>query len=51
MKIKNLFGGSVVWGFGSNDIKTIPSHFQDISGYRTVNFGESAGHQIKVYFI
>ena len=37
-----FFGGSVVWGFGSNDINTIPSHFQDISGYRTVNFGESA---------
>ena len=31
-----------MWGFGSNDINTIPSHFQNISNFNSKNFGESA---------
>ena len=41
-KIAYFFGGSVVWGFGSNDENTIASHFQNISGFKTFNYGESA---------
>ena len=37
-----FFGGSVVWGVGSNDINTIPSHFQNISRHVSKNLGESA---------
>lgn len=37
-----FFGGSVIWGFGSNDKNTIPSHFQNLSGIKSYNFGESA---------
>ncbi len=41
-KVIFFFGGSVVWGVGSNDENTLPSHFQNISGYKTKNFGENA---------
>ena len=41
-KIAYFFGGSVVWGVGSNDENTIASHFQNISGFKTFNYGESA---------
>ena len=37
-----FFGGSVVWGFGSNDENTIPSHFSSISSITSSNYGESA---------
>ena len=37
-----FFGGSVMWGFGSNDQNTIPSHFEKISKIQSFNFAESA---------
>ena len=37
-----FFGGSVMWGYGSNDKNTIPSHFQNFSDIKSYNFGESA---------
>jgi lysophospholipase L1-like esterase len=37
-----FFGGSVMWGFGSSDKHTIPSYFQNFSGIKSFNFGESA---------
>ena len=52
-KIVYFFGGSVMWGFGSNDENTIPSHFQELSGYKSFNFGESAwtSDQSLIYLI
>jgi lysophospholipase L1-like esterase len=37
-----FFGGSTMWGEGSDDAGTIPSHFAAITGVRSENFGESA---------
>jgi hypothetical protein len=37
-----FFGGSVMWGFGSNDENTIPSNFEKISKIKSFNFAESA---------
>lgn len=37
-----FFGGSVMWGFGSNDENTIPSIFEKRSQMKSFNFGESA---------
>lgn len=36
-----FFGGSTMWGTGSNDANTIPALFQNISGSEAVNFGET----------
>ncbi|MPZ36790.1 MAG: hypothetical protein GEU95_01800 [Rhizobiales bacterium] len=36
-----FFGGSTMWGSGSNDAGTIPSQFAAIAGFRAENFGES----------
>mgnify|MGYP001196656459 FL=1 len=37
-----FFGGSVMWGFGSNDENTIPSNFERVSKIKSFNFAESA---------
>ena len=37
-----FFGGSVMWGFGSNDENTIPSNFERLSKIKSYNFAESA---------
>ena len=37
-----FFGGSVMWGFGSNDENTIPSNFEKLSKIKSFNFAESA---------
>ncbi len=37
-----FFGGSVMWGFGSNDENTIPSNFEKLSRIKSFNFAESA---------
>jgi len=36
-----FFGGSAMWGTGSDQIHTIPSAFQRLAGGRVLNFGES----------
>ena len=36
-----FFGGSTMWGTGSDDANTIPFHFQRVSKFKAVNFGES----------
>jgi lysophospholipase L1-like esterase len=38
-----FFGGSTMWGFGSNDEGTIPSQFAALTGMHSENFGQS-GH-------
>ena len=37
-----FFGGSGMWGYGSNDENTIPSNFERISKIKSYNFAESA---------
>lgn len=37
-----FFGGSTMWGEGSDDAGTIPSHFAALTGIRSENFGETA---------
>ncbi len=51
-----FFGGSTVWGTGSDDLNTIPSLYQKAAGGKVLNFGESGwtAHQslnqlIKLY--
>lgn len=40
-ELKNLFfGGSVTWGYGSDDANTIPSHYSLISNEKSKNLGE-----------
>jgi lysophospholipase L1-like esterase len=41
-KAAYFFGGSTMWGEGSDDAGTIPSHFAALTGTRTENFGETA---------
>jgi hypothetical protein len=36
-----LFGGSTMWGTGSQDDGTIPAHLAKLAGKSTFNFGES----------
>jgi len=36
-----FFGGSTMWGTGSDDARTIPSAYQRIAGGKVMNFGES----------
>lgn len=36
-----MFGGSAMWGSGVTDLETIPSHFANLTGRATTNFGES----------
>lgn len=51
-----FFGGSTMWGRGSNDAGTIPSQFQKYTRIKAINYGEGAwiAHQslnqlIKLY--
>lgn len=37
-----FFGGSTMWGIGTNDAGTIPSQFAALTGLHAENFGESA---------
>jgi hypothetical protein len=37
-----FFGGSTMWGTGTNDAGTIPSAFASITGIHAENFGETA---------
>ena len=37
-----FFGGSTMWGFGSSDSQTIPSHFNSLTNNPVYNFGESS---------
>jgi hypothetical protein len=37
-----FFGGSTMWGTGSNDDSTIPSQFSQLSQFPAENFGETA---------
>ena len=37
-----FFGGSTMWGTGSSDNQTIPSHFNSLTNIPVYNFGESA---------
>ena len=37
-----FFGGSAMWGDGSDDARTIPSQFAAITGVHSENFGEGA---------
>jgi hypothetical protein len=48
-----FFGGSTMWGTGSRDAETIPSHFAAVTGMHAENFGESAyvAHQSLVLLI
>jgi hypothetical protein len=39
-KTAYFFGGSTMWGQGSNDAGTIPSQFAALTGFRAENFGE-----------
>jgi lysophospholipase L1-like esterase len=41
-KTAYFFGGSTMWGAGSNDAGTIPSQFASITGFHTENFGNNA---------
>jgi lysophospholipase L1-like esterase len=41
-KTAYFFGGSTMWGEGSDDAGTIPSHFAALTGMRSDNFGETA---------
>ena len=36
-----FFGGSTMWGTGSDDKNTIPSHFAKLTGENVLNLGES----------
>ena len=36
-----FFGGSPTWGTGVSDEYTIPSMFSQLTGYFTINFGET----------
>ena len=36
-----FFGGSTMWGTGSSDNQTIPSHFNSLTNIPVYNFGES----------
>lgn len=38
----HMFGGSTMWGTGSDDASTIPATLQRVTGRTTFNFGESA---------
>ncbi len=48
-----FFGGSTMWGEGSNDPGTIPSQYAAATGVRSENFGETAytAHQSLVLLI
>lgn len=48
-----FFGGSVMWGFGSNDENTIPSKFSSLSSMSSFNYAESAwtSDQSLAYFM
>ena len=35
-----FFGGSTMWGTGSSDLQTIPSHFHSLTNTPVYNFGE-----------
>lgn len=37
-----FFGGSTMWGTGSSDLQTIPSHFNSITNIPVYNFGETS---------
>lgn len=37
-----FFGGSTMWGTGSDDNNTIPSHFASLTGENVLNLGESS---------
>jgi hypothetical protein len=37
-----FFGGSTMWGTGTDDANTIPSLVTQIGGFRSANYGESA---------
>ena len=37
-----FFGGSTMWGEGSSDNQTIPSHFNSLTNIPVYNFGETA---------
>jgi lysophospholipase L1-like esterase len=52
-KTAYFFGGSTMWGTGSNDSGTIPSQFAAITGIHSENFGETAytAHQGLVFLI
>ena len=36
-----FFGGSTMWGIGSSDMQTIPSHFNSLTNLPVYNFGET----------
>jgi hypothetical protein len=40
-KTIHIYGGSTVWGTGSDDSSTIPARLSEMTGKRTFNFGES----------
>jgi hypothetical protein len=48
-----FFGGSTIWGVGSNDAGTIPSQFAALTGMHAENFGERSytAHQGLVMLI
>jgi lysophospholipase L1-like esterase len=52
-KTAYFFGGSTMWGTGSDDSGTIPSQFAAITGVHSENFGETAytAHQGLVFLI
>ena len=48
-----FFGGSTMWGTGSDDASTIPSQFSQLSGLTAENFGETGftAHQSLILLI
>ena len=39
-----VFGGSTLFGYGSNDQNTIPSLYNQITGKKVLNFGDTGWH-------
>ena len=39
-----LFGGSTMWGYGSDDANTIPSHLSQIAGVHVSNYAQGGYH-------